>query len=297
MFVLAHLSDPHLATMPRPRLAELAGKRALGFANWVRRRREHHLADVLDAVVRDVMAAAPDHIAVTGDLINIALSGEFAPARAFLARLGPPERVTFVPGNHDAYVRATAGHARRHWGEYMQGDAAAAGDSAAFPFVRRRDGIALVGLSTAVPTAPFMATGRLGADQLRQLDATLAQLGAEGAFRVVLLHHPPVPQGRDRFKRLTDAGAFRQVLRHRGADLVLHGHAHIRSLVWVDGPRHAIPVVGVPSASAATTLEPERAGYNLYRIGAGCCEMISRAYAPGEGDLVTVETKMLVEAQ
>jgi hypothetical protein len=28
MFLLAHLSDPHLAPLPRPRLLELVGKRA-----------------------------------------------------------------------------------------------------------------------------------------------------------------------------------------------------------------------------------------------------------------------------
>ena len=42
MFVLAHLSDPHLGPVPTPRLAELAGKRALGFLNWHRKRRAIH---------------------------------------------------------------------------------------------------------------------------------------------------------------------------------------------------------------------------------------------------------------
>ncbi len=37
MFVLAHLSDPHMAS--RPRFAELAGKRGLGFINWQRKRK------------------------------------------------------------------------------------------------------------------------------------------------------------------------------------------------------------------------------------------------------------------
>ena len=52
MFVLAHLSDLHMAL--RPRLLELAGKRGLGYINWHRGRRSslrgfsfvHHLRSV-----------------------------------------------------------------------------------------------------------------------------------------------------------------------------------------------------------------------------------------------------------
>src|SRR5437016_8646903 len=106
MFVLAHLSDPHLGPLPTPRLRDLAGKRAFGFINWHRNRRHRHLPYVLDILTRDLAAAAPDHIAVTGDLVNIALAAEFPPARQWLARLGTPEHVTLVPGNHDAYVHS-----------------------------------------------------------------------------------------------------------------------------------------------------------------------------------------------
>ena len=106
-FTLAHLSDPHLAPLPAPRLRELAGKRALGYLNWTRNAHKIHRREVLDALVADMRAQRPDHIAVTGDLVNIALEAEFAPARAWLESVGTPEHVTVVPGNHDAYVRAT----------------------------------------------------------------------------------------------------------------------------------------------------------------------------------------------
>ena len=108
MFVLAHLSDPHLGPLPRPRLSELAGKRAAGFVNWRRKRHRIHRADVLARITTDLKGQAADHIAVTGDLVNISLAGEYAPARAWLASLGSPRDVTLVPGNHDVYVRAAA---------------------------------------------------------------------------------------------------------------------------------------------------------------------------------------------
>ena len=59
---------------------------------------------MLDALVEDLQAQRPDHIAVTGDLVNISLVAEFAPARAWLESVGTPDHVTVVPGNHDAYV-------------------------------------------------------------------------------------------------------------------------------------------------------------------------------------------------
>ena len=83
MFVLAHLSDLHLAAPPR--LAELAGKRGLGFINWHRGRKNIHRVEALDAVTADLKTLAVDHIAVTGDLVNLSLPDEYS-ARARLAR-------------------------------------------------------------------------------------------------------------------------------------------------------------------------------------------------------------------
>ncbi len=297
MFVLAHLSDPHLGPIPAPRLVELAGKRALGYLNWQRNRRAVHRAEVLAALTDDLKASSPDHIAVTGDLVNIALAAEFAPARAWLERLGAPHDVTVVPGNHDAYARATRGLAERTWREYMHGDAAA-DDDLRFPFVRRRGPLALVGLSSAVPSAAFLATGRLGAAQLARLAELLEDLGHEDSLRVVLVHHPP--RARSWHKRLVDAPALCAVLARHGADLVLHGHDHVRSLVWLAGPEHQIPVLGVPSASARG-VHHEAAAYNLYRIegapGRWRCEVVTRGLRADGDAVVELGRRTLFEAK
>ena len=200
-----------------PRTDEITGKRALGYLNWLRRRRVIHRSDVLDSIVRDLAAQKHDHLAITGDLVNIALAAEFRPARAWLEQLGAPDHVTLVPGNHDLYVRETAAQAQREWGAYMRGD-----EFESFPFVRRRGNVALVGLSSALPTAPFLATGQLGEKQLAQLEELLATLGGEGLFRVVLIHHPPVSEPARYLKRLTDSASLRTVLQH-GAELLIHG--------------------------------------------------------------------------
>jgi 3',5'-cyclic AMP phosphodiesterase CpdA len=293
MFLLAHLSDPHLAPLPLPRWSELVGKRATGYLNWRRRRQAIHRSDVLARIVADLDAQATDHVAVTGDLINISLAGEYAPARGWLDALGSPHDVTLVPGNHDAYVRAAARQPQLYWGEFMRGD-----DGGAFPFLRRRGPLALIGLSSAVPTAPFMATGRLGREQVGKLAGLLDRCGQERLFRVVLIHHPPRSTPRRRFKRLVDGGELIAVLARHGAELVIHGHDHERALMFLDGPRRRIPVAGVPSASEAPPGEHDPAGYNLYRIdgeaGAWRCEMIARGLSRDGASVVEIERRTIV---
>jgi 3',5'-cyclic AMP phosphodiesterase CpdA len=285
MFVLAHLSDPHLSPLPQPRWPELMGKRMTGFLHWRRNRHRIHRTGVLAHVVSDLKANAPDHIAVTGDLVNISLAGEFAPARAWLESLGSPRDVTLVPGNHDAYVRSTAGLPQTYWGNYMCGD-----DGGGFPFLRRRADVALIGLSSAVPTAPLLGTGRLGKQQIGRLAHLLESCGRERLFRVVLIHHPPRSSSRRYFKRLVDGGRLRAVLTQYGAELVIHGHDHTRSLTYVDGPQRPIPVAGVPSASQIPREHHAGGGYNLYTIdgqpGAWRCEIDARGIAP-DGESVT----------
>jgi 3',5'-cyclic AMP phosphodiesterase CpdA len=275
MFVLAHLSDLHLAAPPR--LAELAGKRGLGFINWHRGRKNIHRVETLDTVTADLKTFAVDHVAVTGDLVNLSLTGEYRLARAWLEALGPPSAVTVIPGNHDIYVPGALDGPSSFWGEYMRGENGVG--PGAFPFVRRRGNVALIALSSALPTGPFMATGRLGDSQLVRFAAALDR--ARRFFRIVLIHHPPVSPASRYLRRLTDADEFRRVLAEQGADLVLHGHDHRRSLVWLDGPQRPIPALGAPSASARVPHHGENAaGYNLLRIegepGAWRCELVAR---------------------
>ena len=120
-FALAHLSDPHLpipAGALRP-LSQLAGKRSLAYLGWLRKRAGTMPPEPLLA---DIAAHRPDHVAVTGDLTNLALPGEFAAARDWLARLGPPARVSAIPGNHDATVPVSWQVGIGRWRPWMADD-------------------------------------------------------------------------------------------------------------------------------------------------------------------------------
>jgi len=113
------------------------------------------------------------------------------------------------------------------------------------------------------------ASGALGARQLERLDEILADLGSRGLFRVLLIHYP-VGVGVVAARRgLVDGEALRDVLGHRGAELILHGHAHRSLFTSVAGPSGEIPSVGVPSASDRGQRPTRRAQYHIYEIEPG----------------------------
>ncbi len=260
--LFAHLSDPHLGPVPWPGWRALANKRLTGYLSWSRKRSHIHVSQVLDRVLEDIAAARPDHVLVTGDLVNISLPAEFRQARDWLTRLGGPDRVTIVPGNHDAYVPVAWEEALGRWAPYMAG----AGGPEHFPFRRLFGDIAVIGVSSAVPMPPFIAAGRIGSAQAERLERELAISGAENRFRLVLIHHPPFAGGAYKRKALLDADLFSRVLARSGAELVLHGHMHVASLGRMAIPGGTAPAIGAPSASALPHRGKDAGGYYLHRI-------------------------------
>lgn len=270
MYKLVHLSDMHLTPPGRPRGRQLLNKRLIGYLNWYRSRKTIHQRPVLDLLVEDILQQKPDHIAVTGDLVNFGLPSEFDQALAWLHTLGAPEDVSVIPGNHDAYVSLPYERGIGHWKAFMSGDATGLDfrpDRLGFPYVRQRGPIAIIGLCSAVPTLPFMAAGRLGAAQMNALPAILDRLGEQGHCRAVLIHHPPLPRLTSWRRGLRDVKALDAILARHGAELVLYGHNHLQSLDYIETRSGPAPAVCVPSASVGTLSGKVLAGYSLYTIG------------------------------
>lgn len=288
-YLLAHLSDAHIGPLPRPRTRDLLGKRITGFINWRRRGRLHDMA-VLGELVADLRAQAPDHVAMTGDILNLGLPGEFPFARAWLETLGTAEAVSFVPGNHDAYVRSSMSHLASTFAPWATEVGTADGLPFAFPYLRRRGPLALIGLSSAIPTAPLLASGALGAAQRDGLARLLDGAGAQNLVRVVMIHHPPTVGGAKRGRGLRDAAAFEALIARHGAELVIHGHNHRTSVAPLAGPRGSVPVVGVPSCSAVPGTHGHLAAYHLYRFtprddGGHTVTAERRGLAPGRAGI------------
>jgi 3',5'-cyclic AMP phosphodiesterase CpdA len=261
--LLAHLSDPHVGPIHPPRYRELAGKRLTGYINWKRGRHLIHDMDMLEMITSDLLAQKPDHIALTGDLVNLGLESEFVTAQRYIERLGAPDFVSVIPGNHDVYVNSSYKYMATSTAPWMSGDGAA---KPAFPYVRIRDQIALIGLSSGIPTAPLLASGELGKKQLDALAGLLREAAKEGLARVIMIHHPPTRKGASFGRGLRDSAAFEALIKEHGAELILHGHNHKQSLAYLKGPNGRVPVVGVASASAVPGKPNHRAAYHLYEI-------------------------------
>lgn len=269
MFRLAHISDIHLGPLPKLSARELASKRITGYVNWHRNRRKRLFGNVLEALLDDIRSAGPDHLAVTGDLVNLAAKAEIEAATGWLAETGDPQSVSVVPGNHDAYVPGAFEALSHAWRPYMLGDDMAlstSGDNL-FPYRRVRGNVALIGVSTASATPPFSANGLFGRRQALALREHLQETANRGLFRVVLIHHPPVRGAAAAHKRMLGIRRFAAVMRSAGAELVLHGHTHLATLYRLPGKDRDVPVVGVPSASEAPGGHRPPAGYNLFTIG------------------------------
>ena len=295
-FIFAHLSDPHLTSLRNIRARDLLNKRALGYLSWRLHRRFEYRGEVLAALVRDLRCIRPEHVIITGDLTHLGLPCEFLEAKKWLHFLGPPSQVTVIPGNHDAYVAADWAHTFVHWLEYMASDAGqdCVGEKSdihtIFPSLRVRREAAFIGLSSARPSKPFFALGSVGQVQLQKLGHILAQTGRQGLFRIVMIHHPPQPGIVAWRRRLTDSRELRSLIAQQGVEMVLHGHAHLSSMVWLRTPVGFAPAIGVPSASATGQRSGHSARYNVYSLSQNAhgweVAIEVRGYTPREGRFI-----------
>ena len=262
MFHLAHISDVHLSPLPDVSIAELFSKRITGYVNWRMNRAKTQRANVLAPLMADILAAKPDHIAISGDLVNLALNAEFDVSLNWLKSIGVGERMSVIPGNHDAYVPGALTKACAKWRDYIKSDSETKG----FPFVRQRGPVAIIGVSSAIATLPFMASGFFGMKQAKRLATHLRQAKERGLFRVVMIHHPPFRYPNDMIRRLHGIALFQKTVLETGAELILHGHTHLASFNQVGQGDAAIPVVGVPSASQSFGSHKPAARWNQFAI-------------------------------
>jgi 3',5'-cyclic AMP phosphodiesterase CpdA len=271
---LAHFSDLHLLSLEGASAIRFLNKRITGLATLRLRRKSVHKPFAVRAIAEEIRRVGVDHVAVTGDLTNLALEPEFELVRRFFDdELGlPPERVSVVPGNHDVYTRGSAKAQRfsAYLGDYLTSDLpefGVANEGGRFPFVKLRGPLAIIGLSTAVARSPLMAAGQFGAAQLDQLAKLLRHPEVERRGKVLLQHHPM----HDRPSRLIgyleglhDAPAMAKTLRSLAHGLILHGHLHRRVRRSIETEAGRVDVIGATSASLISAHAHRHAGFNLY---------------------------------
>ncbi|MEP7123719.1 MAG: metallophosphoesterase [Byssovorax sp.] len=272
---IAHLSDLHLLSLDGAVPFRLFNKRLTGYLNLRFHRKSVHKPFAVHAAAREIVRLGIDHVVITGDLSNLALEGEFELVRRFLdEELGlPPDRVSIIPGNHDAYTSG-AHRARRFattFARYLTSDLpelTAPGE--VFPYVHLRGPTAIIGLSTALPRMPLVASGAVGREQLAALARILEHPDVRARTPVILQHHPihnPASRAKTALEGLTDADHEAHVLRRLRRGLLLHGHLHRRihrTLVTEGGHLDA---VGATSTSLLHASDERMAGFNVYDVG------------------------------
>ena len=130
----------------------------------------------------------------------------------------------------------------------------------------------------------------MGASQIEKLAEILGALRQRGFYRILLIHHPPLPGLTKPRKELLDAAELRSVLEAEGAELVLHGHNHTDSRVSIDSRHGPVHVMGTASASANGASRHPPAAWYLYQIrrqdGVWRCEARVRRYDPASRALM-----------
>jgi len=223
-----HLTDPHLSTLDGLTFMGLRGKRRSGFLSWYKKRRHVHRPEVLEQLTESLSSHQPDLVLLTGDLVHIGLEQEMIEAARWMRRLGPPEKVMFIPGNHDNYARDSGAAMCRNWGNYLPPGYDPAQDyTSGYPLVREQENLRMIGVNTSCVTRIFSAAGELGAGQQQRLAGALRKEPGDQSFQCLLIHHPPFPGMTVRRKALRDSAQLQKLLKNQPPDLVLYGHLHI----------------------------------------------------------------------
>lgn len=245
MFRIAHISDLHIPPLPPLSLRQLASKRLLGLVGWHTKWKSEHQQRILDALQTHLQQIKPDHICITGDITFTTLPVEVDRATEWISRLGAPQQISLIPGNHDAYVPGALDYALEKWSRWMQDDDGQAG----FPYLHRRGPVNIVGLSSAIATPPGVSFGRIGRAQLQKTEMLLGRIKAARRPSLLMVHHAPQEGAASRKRALSDRKALREILCRSPVDLVLHGHLHYPTRAVIDCSTGPIPVLGAASAS------------------------------------------------
>lgn len=271
---IAHFSDLHVLALQGIPTRRFFNKRFTGWVNLRLKRGHIHHSNHVRACAREMTRAKVDHVVITGDLTNLALEQEFVAVRKLLEEdLGlAPAQISAVPGNHDLYTRGAMRDQRftKYFHDYVASDLpelAADIPLGRFPFVKLRGPCAIIGLSSAVPRPPLMASGQLGKPQLEALTRILAHDEVKKRMPVILLHHPvhnPPSKVKAFVEGLWDADKLIEKVAGLERGLLLHGHLHIRRQRALGTPVGELLSVGATSASLDHDHEHKMAGFNLY---------------------------------
>lgn len=217
---------------------------------------------VVEGLLKDLFATAPDAIVVSGDLTQRAKKRQFRAAQEFLDRLPAVPRIV-VPGNHDLSATNLLERTLRpltRFRRYITPELA--------PFLVVDD-VAIAGINT-VRTLK-RKDGRISDRQVREACAQLASTPGAN-LRIVVTHHPMDLPAADRNNAVVRRAAMAmQSFAKAGVDIFLSGHLHV-GLTLATSARYRMPGYSaiVVHAGTAVSTRTRRVpnSWNLLQVAA-----------------------------
>jgi 3',5'-cyclic AMP phosphodiesterase CpdA len=234
---------------------------------------------ILEPIVAQVHAIAPDLVVVSGDLTQRARATQFVEARAFLDALPQPQIV--VPGNHDVPLFNVAARLfqplkkyRRHIQQDLQP-------------VYIDDEIAVIGINTA--RSLTIKDGRVNDQQIERARRQMAMLD-DHIVKVIVTHHPfDLPAGPQHHDLVGHSIPAMRAFALCGTDLLLAGHVHTSSAVSssarYDIPGYSALVVQAGTATS-TRSRGETNSFNVIYIEAERIAVERMGWQPDQGKFV-----------
>ncbi len=249
MLKILHITDLHLPFVPRINLRQALSKSGLGYISWKKRRQYIYLPEVLECLTQAIKAYDPHYILLTGDIVNLGLPEEFTHAHQWLHQLAPPEKIIFVPGNHDRYVPYPIHDTLGQLGPYYNAHLCEGN----YPFsVDISEHVSVVGLNTGLPTAALVARGAIGDTQYKKALRLVNRLKQASKFIVFMIHHPPLMHQNSWPRGLPNADYSRlhELITVGGSCIVVHGHNHDNTQECLSHPHGNSFVFGTASGSS-----------------------------------------------
>jgi len=229
----------------RPAQARSVLELGMRFASFGRALDPQERIDKLVAGLGAARDAGAGHLVISGDLTEMGTTEQFETLAETLfdARIDP-DRVTLVPGNHDAYTRPDA------WARALEGPLARfrRASACAEGSVVERARAFLLPVDVACHQHVTRAAGHLSAQAADALEWRVHDLSGRGRPVVIVIHHSPIahtPRAWDWFHGLRGASRIVDLIKRYPDVHVLHGHLHHQVELSLDARRPR--VFGAPA--------------------------------------------------